>query len=84
MTQEERDPEDLGGEYGFRAGLAAEWDWDTDRGEMALNTAYVVELPHQCDAWEVTRIRDRDQAIADVECFIAEAQAALRKLKESP
>lgn len=84
MSEEERDPEDLGGDYGFRAGICTEWDWDTNRGEMALGTTYVVELPHQCNAWQITKEGDREQAIADMECFIAEAQAALRKLKESP
>jgi hypothetical protein len=84
VTQEERDPEDLGGEYGFRAGICTEWDWDAARGEMCLGSAYVVELPHQCDAWSITRAGNREQAIADMECFIAEAQTALRKIKESP
>lgn len=82
MSKEERDPEDLGGEYGFRAGLATEWD--TDGGEMFLRSSYVVELPHQCDAWVIARCMFKSQAIANMECFIAEAQEALRKLKESP
>lgn len=81
MTQEERDPEDLGGEYGFCAGLATEWD--TDGGEMFLRSSYVVELPHQCDAWEITRCLLKSEAIAEMEKFIAEANAALDKLRES-
>lgn len=81
MTQEERDPEDLGGVFGFRAGVATEWD--ADDGEMFLRTSFVVELPHQCDAWEITRSMVRAEAIADMERFIAEAKAALDKLKES-
>jgi hypothetical protein len=81
VTQEERDPEDLGGEYGFRAGLATEWDYVD--GEMLLQSSYVVELPHQCDAWEITRRMVKAEAIAEMEKFIAEANAALDKLRES-
>jgi hypothetical protein len=82
VTQEERDPKDLGGVFAFRAGLATEWD--TDGGEMFLRSSYVVELPHQCDAWEITRCMTKGEAIADMERFIAEANAALDKLRESP
>lgn len=81
MRIEEQDPEDLGGEFGFRAGLATEWD--TDGGEMFLRSSYVVELPHQCDAWEITRCLFRSEAIEEMEKFIAEANAALDKLREA-
>lgn len=81
MTQEERDPEDLGGEYGFRAGIRSEWDWVG--GEMRLESTFVVELPHQCDAWTITNCLNRDSAIEAMENFIAEANDALDKLREA-
>lgn len=46
---------------------------------------WIVSLPHQCDAWDIAG-DDSDgvphaQAVTDLEVFIAEAQAALVKLK---
>lgn len=45
---------------------------------------WMVFLPHQCDWWEITKYEGADtkeEAIADMEQFIAEAQAALEELK---
>ena len=53
--------------------------------------AWYVALPHQCDSWDIVP-RDADpyrgsdgapheQAVADMELFIAEAQQALAALK---
>lgn len=46
---------------------------------------WIVRLPHQCDSWDIAG-DDSDgvphaQAVMELEAFIAEAQAALVKLK---
>jgi hypothetical protein len=40
---------------------------------------WMVELPHQCDAWEVA-FGTKEEAITMLTEFIAEAQAALEAL----
>lgn len=58
--------------------------------EPTGETMFRVFLPHQCDDWEITGNGDlkydtveytREQAIADLEEFITEAQAALETLR---
>lgn len=45
-----------------------------------------VELPHQCDSWEITGGgyggEAHDKAVASLETFIAEAQQALVTLRQ--
>jgi hypothetical protein len=43
--------------------------------------AWQVCLPHQCDQWMITDARTKEQALKDLDQFIAEAQAARRKLE---
>jgi hypothetical protein len=48
---------------------------------------WVVELPHQCDAWQITPDTYEEpvthtQAVESLEQFIAEAQEALDALRE--
>ena len=45
------------------------WDW-------------VVQLPHQCDEWEIASGKTAQDAIADLDTFIAEAQQTRTKLGE--
>jgi hypothetical protein len=40
-----------------------------------------VKLPHQCGGWEITWKATKEEAIAEMEQFIAEAQAALADLR---
>lgn len=55
--------------------------------EMYNDTPYVgwvVALPHQCDAWSISEAYSpvtQEQAIEDLEAFLAEGQAALEALK---
>lgn len=48
-------------------------------------TGWAVSLPHQCDRWEITSFGiggvPHDQAITELEAFIAEAQTALAALR---
>lgn len=48
---------------------------------------YRISLPHQCDAWEIvgdyTGGLPKDEAIAELERFIKEAQETLAKLQVS-
>lgn len=81
VFDQECDPDELGGRFDFQAGLEAEAD--LIGRDWVLVRSYTVRLPHQCDYWEITKSTDREQAIADMETFIAEAQAALRKLKDA-
>lgn len=41
---------------------------------------YQVNLPHQCDNWDIARDATRDEAIEKLQAFIAEADAALSAL----
>lgn len=67
--------------YGFTVGHG----WD-DPDDAAANDLWRVTLPHQCDAWEITKGErygepvPHAQALADLRAFIAEAQEALRRL----
>jgi len=78
---QEREPDEVGGIFRFRAGILTEFDHDPDDGEMKLTASYRVDLPHQCDAWKVVDTADRTEAVARMETFVAEAQEALRLLK---
>lgn len=42
---------------------------------------WTVQLPHSCDEWVIAE-GAFDTVVADLESFIAEAQQALRKLRE--
>lgn len=81
VFDQECDPDELGGKFDFQAGLEAEAD--LIGGEWVLVRSYTVRLPHQCDYWEITKSTDPGQAVAAMEAFIAEAQAALQKLKDA-
>lgn len=46
--------------------------------------AWRVYLPHQCDEWDIAYADTREEAITELEEFIAEAQDALTQLRELP
>jgi hypothetical protein len=79
----ERDPDEVGGIFRFRAGILTEYDYDPDDGEMKLTATYRVDLPHQCDAWKVVDTADRAEAIERMETFVREAEQALRMLRDA-
>lgn len=84
----ESEPDQLGGTFRFRAGMLTEYDCvydvETDVDAMKLVAFYRVDLPHQCDAWEVVHTEDRTEAIERMETFIAEAREALQRLRALP
>lgn len=64
----------VGGDFTFEVGTVS-----------TLNmTYYAVQMPHQCDEWEITGREDKQQAIEEMEAFIADAQPALVQLKSTP
>ncbi|MFF4989642.1 hypothetical protein ACFY19_20785 [Streptosporangium saharense] len=68
------------GEFKFSVYSADRTFYDnTGRGERAR--AWIVELPHQCDEWQVAQERSREAAVARMETFLAEGQAALERLR---
>lgn len=44
-------------------------------------TTWSVELPHQCDQWEVAYADTHEDAVFQMEKFVTFAQAALDKLR---
>jgi hypothetical protein len=46
-----------------------------------LNGAWSVFLPHKCDDWDIAYRVGPEEAVAALEAFVAEAQAALVALK---
>ena len=70
---------------------STEMDWGHE-GPFGFNVyhyadegRYSVFLDHQCDWWQISdRSVTKDEAIASLEAFIAEAQTALAALKEAP
>ncbi len=79
----EREPDEMGGAFNFMAGAEVEADRTDSEGNWITETSYVVRLPHQCDYWEIVKSSDKETAVLTVEKFIAEANAALDKLRES-
>ena len=45
---------------------------------------YIVDLPHQCDNWEITRTKNKEEAITEMKIFIALARGALIDLESKP
>lgn len=67
------DPNSMGGEFCFEV-RARNLTWDP-------GTEFVVQLPHSCEEWVIADAPTREQAVAAMETFVAEAQAALERLK---
>lgn len=62
------------GEFDFEIGR---WDADAD--------SWFVQLPHQCDEWSISPYDStHEQAVAAMEKFLAEGQAALERLRAMP
>jgi hypothetical protein len=61
----------LDGEHGFEVGKQEHWK---------AKPTYRVQLPHSCDEWVVADADTKGEAVAELETFIAEAQAALEAL----
>ena len=76
-TPKRRRPENLGGVHEFEVGI-------TDLYGDGSRLHYVVQLPHSCDQWVISDHRDKATAITELETFIAEATAALEKLRATP
>ena len=74
------EPDKLGGDFEFSAGIKVENGYLTADGTLVL---YTVTLPHQCDSWVITETLSREDAVTEMEAFIREAQAALEKLREA-
>lgn len=51
------------------------------RGPDADAGYWTVDLPHQCDEWEVASSTDPAEAVAEMEQFVSDAQAALEELR---
>jgi hypothetical protein len=76
----------------FRFQVKQSADWRQYDGPV-YHDRWLVQLPHQCDAWEILRVSDygkaedydccvpHDLAVAAMEQFIAEAQEALGRLR---
>jgi hypothetical protein len=67
-------------EFGFRVRHPRDWE------DSITSDNWIVELPHQCDAWTIAGDEydggTHAEAVAELERFIAEAQAALVALRE--
>lgn len=67
--------------FGFKIRYSAETAYDPIAG-------WRVYLPHQCDSWDIAGEYwapvPREDAIAELERFIAEAQATLAELRTAP
>jgi hypothetical protein len=75
VTEQPRWPLQLDGEFKFEVG-------PQDDNLTPGQPWWVVQLPHQCDEWVIAASKDRDEVIARVERFIAEAQGALAAFRE--
>lgn len=54
--------------------------WNNDSKQMVETGGWVVNLPHQCDSWEIA-YGPQDEAVIELRRFIGEAQQALGALK---
>lgn len=43
---------------------------------------WCVELPHQCEEWEIADASSKEEALAAMEAFVANANQALEALRE--
>ena len=78
--------------FGFTVRQGSNYDIDTYTSTPKPGY-WNVHLPHQCDEWGITRMKSyedentvilgvpTEEAVASLEAFIAEAQAALAALK---
>ena len=62
------------------------WGWNEDEEYVERTDLWIVSLPHQCDAWQITGEGweegvKHDRAVLELEQFVAEAQSALARLK---
>ena len=57
------------GTFGFEVGT---WDSGND---------WYVQLPHQCDSWDIASYATREEAADELEKFLAEGRAALELLR---
>jgi hypothetical protein len=62
------------------------WDRETMRSTEELTGGWQVHLPHMCDRWTIAGRSSipgasHEEAVAALEAFVAEAQAALVALK---
>lgn len=72
MSEQER--------FGFRVRLARDWETDEPTGN------WLVELPHQCDAWSIAGEEldggvEHADAVSALERFLAEGAEALEALR---
>lgn len=71
-------------EFGFAVRQVKPGWWFKE--EPMPEDAWMVKLPHQCDSWDIAGGDGypvpHEEAVAAMERFIAEAQAALEALRE--
>jgi len=74
----------MGGEYEFEVGQGLQNTYDAALKRIARSMHWLVQLPHQCDSWEVVSTPDRADALTKLDVFIAEVQAAREQLATMP
>ena len=72
-----------------RKGIYGYWGTHPERhfvrmGQPGVHESWSVSLPHQCEEWEIGYAATRDEVAKQLEQFIADAQEALRVLREMP
>lgn len=70
--------------FGFMVDRVSKWDQEAR--QSVVTDTWCVWLPHQCGAWEIAgedgyEGMTQDEAAAELERFIAEAQRALAALR---
>jgi hypothetical protein len=71
--------------FGFRVKREMEWDEETYQHTDVPTGNWTVELPHQCDAWQIagkgySEGLEHREAVAELAAFIVEAQRAMAAL----
>lgn len=62
--------------------VAGRFEFSITREPAYGMTYWSVELPHQCDSWEIVSACDPAVAEATLEVFISEANSALDQLRD--
>lgn len=57
--------------------IVSESDWQ-DETEIS----YIIQLPHQCDSWEISRNTDKEIVLKEMDHFIAAAIEARMRFKD--
>jgi len=72
--------------FGFQVTHHEERDIDYGKGPVHYDEGWSVRLPHSCEDWDITpdywKGCSHEIAIQEMERFVAEAQNALKALRE--